>query len=452
MTFHSNKSFWLDDAGAYTPNPPLQGDLRIDVLVVGGGIAGLSTAWHLAAGQAAASVAVIESEIVGFGASGRSGGWVMTQFGLDQLAVRRKYGKEKSVAALSYCRQAVDYTRRIIEQHALASEYRHPGVMRVAFDARWVARLERLMALYSDFGMTDTRWVEGRELQAEYAGNPHFHAAIFEPNMGMLHPVKHVRELKRLAEQAGARIYEQTPAIYLERCHGGVVVATPRGKIYAKRLVLATNAYTHLLQGPIADTLRRRQAPMIARTAVTERLTAQQWSEVGWQRGNAIESTLELFHWMSPTLDGRIQYYWIYHGGYTRHGEMEPLLSAQGATESTAHLKRIFPALRDVRMAQTWGGHFSATRDLVPHLGYVGDERVIYMAGCWGHGNAISHLHGKTIADMVQGRSSDLTAFWVVDRKPQNWPASPFDYLGKAALWSASKRRVDRAIRGSIFD
>lgn len=191
---------------------------------------------------------------------------------------------------------------------------------------------------------------------------------------------------------------------------------------------------------------------MIARTAVTERLSEEQWKELGWQRGNAIESTLELFHWMSPTLDGRIQYYWIYYGGYTRHGEMDPLLSAEGATRSTEHLQRIFPTLGKVRMAQTWGGHFSATRDLVPHLGYVGDERVIYMAGCWGHGNAISHLHGKTIADMVRGRSTDLTEFWIVDRKPQDWPVSPFDYMGKAALWNATKRRVQKQIRGTLFE
>lgn len=449
---HGSKSFWLADAGEYLPNPPLQGDLRCDVLIVGGGIAGLSAAWHLRRDDPAISVVVIESEIVGYGASGRSGGWVMTQFGLDQLAVRKRYGKERSQAALEYCRRAVDYTRDLIRSEGLDSEYRHPGVMRVAFDDRWISTLESLMGLYAESGMKDARWLDADALAGSYAGNRNFRAAIDEPNMGMLHPAKHVRALKRLAESAGVTVFEETPAIHLEREVGGVKVVTPRGTIRAGRLVLATNAYTHLLQGPIGDELRHRQAPMIARTAVTEPLTRAQWDAIGWRRGNAIESTLDMFHWMSPTLDGRIQYYWIYYGGYTRHGELEAAISAEGAAVSTEHLKRIFPMLKDVRMAQTWAGHFSTTRDLIPHLGFIGDERVLYMAGCWGHGNALLHLHGQTVSDLLRGRSTDLTALWIVDRKPKDWPPFPLDYIGKAAVWSSTRRRVATQLKGSIFD
>jgi glycine/D-amino acid oxidase-like deaminating enzyme len=449
---HGSKSFWLADAGEYQPNPPLDNDLRCDVLVVGGGIAGLSAAWHLRRDDPAIGVVVIESEVVGYGASGRSGGWVMTQFGLDQLAVRKRYGKERSQAALEYCRRAVDYTRDLIRSEGLDSEYRHPGVMRVAFDDRWIPALESLMGLYAEFGMKDARWLDADALAGHYAGNRNFRAAIDEPNMGMLHPAKHVRALKRLAESAGVTVFEETPAIHLEREVGGVKVVTPRGTIRAQRLVLATNAYTHRLQGPIGRELRHRQAPMIARTAVTEPLTQAQWDALGWRRGNAIESTLDMFHWMSPTLDGRIQYYWIYYGGYTPHGELDAAMSAEGAAASTEHLRRIFPTLKGVRMAQTWAGHFSTTRDLIPHLGFVGDERVLYMAGCWGHGNALLHLHGQTVSDLLRGRSTDLTAFWIVDRKAKDWPPFPLDYIGKSAVWASTRRRVAAQLKGSIFD
>ena len=94
----------------------------------------------------------------------------------------------------------------------------------------------------------------------------------------------------------------------------------------------------------------------------------------------------------------------------------------------------------------------SATRDMVPHLTSIGDQRVIYIGGCWGHGLAINHLHGQTVADMLAERSTDLTDFWIVDRKPKSWPVWPLDFIGKQLAWSLLKRNVRKQIRGSIFE
>lgn len=452
MKPYQSKSFWLSDAGVDEMTRPLCTTMHCDVLIIGGGIAGLSAAWHIKKDSPGTRVVVLEAEAAGYGASGRSGGWIMTQFGLDQLAVAKRFGMEKAQAAFHYTRRAVDYTRELIQVHGLDSDYRHPGVMRIAFDDRWTASLETLMKLYRQFGAHDVQWLDRHELADEFAGNDRFKAGLFEPNMGMIHPGKHVKGLKKLAVSAGVELYEQTPAIELGRTTGGVVVETPRATVTADRLIIATNAYSHLLQGRIGRELSRRQTPVIARSAVTVPLTDRQWESIGWHRRNAIESTLDLFHWMSPTLDGRIQYYFIYYGGFPQHGELDPVISAEGARVSTDHLARIFPSLRGVKMEQTWGGHFSATRDLVPHLSFLGDKRVMYVAGCWGHGNAISHLHGQTISDLVLGKTTDLTSLWIIDRKPQDWPIAPFGWLGRAIGWNAARRRVKRQVRGSVFE
>jgi hypothetical protein len=74
------------------------------------------------------------------------------------------------------------------------------------------------------------------------------------------------------------------------------------------------------------------------------------------------------------------------------------------------------------------------------------------MAGCWGHGNALLHLHGQTVSDLLRGRSTDLTAFWIVDRKAKDWPPFPLDYIGKSAVWASTRRRVAAQLKGSIFD
>ncbi|WP_299847517.1 FAD-dependent oxidoreductase [uncultured Paracoccus sp.] len=448
---HAGKSFWLQDYGAYQPNADLARDLYCDVLVIGGGIAGLSAAWH-AAKSSSGRVVLIESEVIGFGASGRAAGWIMPQFGMDQVAIRKTYGDERAKAAFAYCLRAMNYTRETIAAQGLDSDYRHPGLMRVAFDDRWIGELEALHAMLEDFGVPDLRWLEGAEVQAAFAGNRNFRAASLDPNLGLLNPLKHVRSLKKLAASAGVEIFENTPALHLERRTGGVHVATPRGSVRASKLVVATNAFTHLLEGPLGREMRHLQSPVFARGAVTERLSPQQWSEIGWERGNAIESTLDLFHYMAPTRDGRIQFYWIYHGGHSRFGEMEPAASAEGAAASLDHLKRIFPRLRGVRLAHHWGGHMSGTCDLVPHLTTLGDDRVIYIGGCWGHGLAMSLLHGQTVADMLNDTRSELTDFWIVNRKPKPWPVRPFDHLGKGFHWHRLKRKALRRMAGSIFD
>lgn len=448
---HSGKSFWLHDYGMYAPNHAVDGRIDCDVAIIGGGIAGMSTAWH-AAKDGTGRIVLIEGEIVGFGASGRAAGWIMPQFGMDQFTIRRKYGLERSKAAFDYCLRAMVYTREIIESNGLQCDYRHPGLMRVAFDERWVDDARALQAMYSEFGMQGLQWMDGPSLQAEFAGNPNFKAALFDPNLGLLNPCKQVRELKRLAEAAGARVYENSPAIHIERLASGVRIVTPRGEILASTVVIATNAFTHMLEGPVGRELRRFQSPVFARGAVTERLTPAQWQAIGWPRGNAIESTLDLFHYMAPTADGRIQFYWIYYGGHSMFGEMEPTASAEGGEVSLQHLKRIFPQLSDIRIAHTWGGHMSGTMDLVPHLTTLGDRRVIYVGGCWGHGLAINHLHGQTVSHMLNDVSSDLTDFWIVNRTPRKWPPTPFDYLGKGLAWSALRRKARRQLVGSIFE
>lgn len=448
---HAGKSYWLRDFGEYVPNCDLRGNLKCDVLVIGGGITGISTAWH-AAMDGLGKVVLLESEVIGFGASGRAAGWIMPQFGMDQLAIRSKFGIEKFKDALAYSQEAVSYTGKIISGHAIECDYRRPGLMRVAFDDRWIDDLRTLYDTYQEVGIGSVEWKVGEALQKCYNGNANFKAAIVDSNLGLLDPCKQVRGLKQLAEAQGVRVFENSPAIHVERIPGGVVVATPSGRVSAQKLVLATNAFTHLLRGSIGKQVRRFQTPIFARAAVTERLTRNQWSDIGWEAGNAIESSLDLFHYMAPTEDGRILFYFIYFGGHSVRGEMEPTHCQRGAETSLAHLKCIFPSLRDITIDQHWGGHMSGTRDLVPHVTTLGDERVVYVAGCWGHGLALNHLHGKTVSHLLQNRSSHLTDFWFVNRKPGRWPVYPFDFIGKQVAWAGLRRRTRRQIRGSIFD
>lgn len=452
MTKFANRSFWIDDYGEYHSNAPLQQDISVDVVVIGGGYTGLSTAWHLRQADNAMDVALIEAEIIGYGASGRNSGWVMTQFGMDQLLVRQLYGEARATEAYQYCSRAVDYVQQLIREHNMDSDYRHPGVMRVAFGEKWIPELEELKKLYDDIGVgAEMQWLDEDQLKQEF-NSSHFKAGIFEPNMGHLHPVKHVREWKRLATEASVQIYENTPAIDVDREGAKIRIKTPRGTILADKLVLATNGFTHLVPGIYNKTLKRTQAPLFARSVITEPLTEEQWEAVKWTRRCSVEGTLRLFHWFNTTADGRIMFFYTNHMGFPKGDEMNMEYDAEGMDVSIRHFRALFPCLKDVKIAQHWGGPLSASCDMVPHIGTLEGGRVVYCNGYWGHGVAMSQLNGRTIADLLVGNQSDLTDFWIVDRKPLRWPPSPLDNIAKNAVLKYYRWLDRRAIKNTVFD
>ncbi|MBI3360603.1 MAG: FAD-dependent oxidoreductase, partial [Chloroflexi bacterium] len=126
---HSDKSFWLATYGPYTPNPAVTGDLAVDVAIVGGGFTGLSTAYHLRRDNPGMTVAILESEVIGFGASGRNGGFSMTLFGLEPSITKLIYGQQRTVEAQRYMERAVDYVDALVKQHNIQSDYWFPGFL-----------------------------------------------------------------------------------------------------------------------------------------------------------------------------------------------------------------------------------------------------------------------------------------------------------------------------------
>lgn len=444
---HSARSFWVHDYGAYTPNPPLQDDIAVDVAVVGGGFSGMSSAWNIKQHDSSADVALIESEVVGFGASGRAAGWVMTQFGLDQMMIKSIYGLEKARAAFRYCSAGVDYVRKMLAEHDMQSDYHHPGLMRVAFGEKWLPVLEATKRYYEDMGVADVQWMDKKAVEDEI-NSPLIMAAVFEHNMGHLNPCKHVREWKRIVMDGDIDVYEQTPAIDIDRKGRKVKIKTPGGSISADKVVLATNAYTHLLSGEVGDKLRRDQSPIFPQLIITEPLTGAQWDDLGWKRRCSIEGTLNLFHNTNPYKD-RVIFSFPHHLGYSRGGEMNRDFNARNIQVTVDHFHKIFPTLKGVKVAQAWGGPVSATMDLVPHIGFFGDERIIYTTGCWGHGIALTQQNGRTIADLVMDRQTDRTDFWIVNRKPKKWLPNPLGYASRKSVIEFFKWMDRRQLKGT---
>jgi glycine/D-amino acid oxidase-like deaminating enzyme len=443
LTMYEDKSFWAREFGRYTPNPPLRESIDADVAIVGGGFLGLNTAREFKKDNPAARVVVLEQAVVGYGASGRNAGFNMTLFGLEPQVTRLRWGSERTAAACRYMIRAVEYTRRLIEENQLASDYSHPGFLRLAYNKAQIGALKSAYKVYQDLGVADElglRWIEQAELQDEF-NSPIFAAGLSETHSGLLHPCRHVRELKRIAIEAGVQIYEQTPVDFVVPQATAITLTAPGGTVRAEKVVLATNAYTHLLRG--LGKIHSRQFPMWTSVIVTERLSDAQWASVGWANRQGLEDVRQLIHYFRPTADGRILIGGQdVHAPWGSHSNMDHDFNPPVWRGLEAQLKRIFPSLRDVKVAYRWSGPVSVNIDMTPEIGFVGDERIICSTGCLGHGVSLTHLNGRLVADLLGGKKTDLTDFWIVNRKAVRLPGRLIPYISAQTV-RAALRTID---------
>ena len=444
LTMYEETSFWARDYGPYTPNAALMEPIEVDVAVVGGGFLGLNAAREFKNDNPNARVAVLEGAVIGYGASGRNAGFSMTLFGLEPQVTKLRWGKERTAEACRYMVKAVNFTKALVADHRLDSDYFHPGLLRVGYSAPQVKTLEGAYRVYEDLGVANEmgmRWVEQDELRSQF-NSPLFTRGLFETHAGLLHPCKHVRELKRLALAAGAEVYEQTPVTSIEREVDAVLLTTPGGIVRAQKVLLATNAYTHLLRG--LRGIRSRQFPAWTSVIVTERLTEAQWASIGWDNRQAMEDSRQLIHYFRPTADGRILI-----GGQDIHSplgaqdNMDHDFSPPVWRGLEGHLKRMFPSLAEVKVAYRWSGAVSVNLDMTPEIGFVGDERIICSTGCLGHGVSLSHLNGRLIADLLNDEKTELTDFWIVNRKAIRLPGKLLPFAAVRGV-RATLRSLDR--------
>ncbi len=440
MNDHRDKSFWLDTHPPYEENQPLEGLQRVDVAVLGAGFTGLSTAYHLRRAEPSLRVAVLEAEIVGFGASGRNGGFSMTLFGMQPALTKAMFGAARTREAQRYMERAVDLVDAMVREHDMQSDYWHPGYLHVATTDAHMRRIEKAARLLEELGIAGHELLD-RQAVRERVDSPLFVGGSFEARCGILNPARHVRELKRVAEAAGAEVYERSPVESIER-GTRFCLRTPGGTVEAERVVIATNAWSHLLAG-----LRSREAPVFTHMVVTEPLNEKQWEAIGWAGREGLEDARNIIHYLRPTADGRIAI-----GGYRLSvsfgRDMDHDLNPNAFAGLERNLVSMFPPLAGVRFTHRWGGPVSVTADLVPAIGQLGDARCVYSVGCIGHGVSLTHLNGQTLADLVLERSSELTETWFVNRRVFPWPPEPLRALATHAILGYMKVE-DRVLEGN---
>lgn len=426
MIDHSGKGLWHATYGDYEPSAPLRGAVEADVAIVGGGFTGIATAYYLLKAEPSLRVVVLEGEAVGFGASGRNGSFAMTVVGLGLDLLVKMKGRERALAAHRYMERAVDTVGELVAAEGLDCDYIRPGFLRMATTPAYERRIRREIELAHSLGIEGIEWLD-RDAARARVGSDRYRGAWWEPRTALVNPLKLVREMKRVVVGLGATVHERSPVRSIAR-PGPFLLGTAGGSVAAERIVLATNAYSHLL-----PPLRRKQVPAWTYVIATEPLSGEQLAPIGWEGREGVEDARNLIHYYRRTPDDRL----LMGGGPVGLGFGRGMDRDSGPAawaHLEAHVRDLFPSLAGARVTHRWGGPFSVTTDLTPAIGYLGDPRAVYSVGCIGHGVSMTHLNGQTIRDLVLERDTELTRHWLVNRRVLPWPPEPVRLGVSAAI------------------
>lgn len=434
-----HKSFWLG-ADPYQPRPALEGDLDVDVAIVGAGFTGLSTAYHLNQTDPGLRVAVLESGVVGFGASGRNAGFSMTKIGMMHSFTATRFGKAKAKEAHLYADRAVTLLHGLVQELNLDCDYEHTGFLWVATSPKYSTRLLKEIALVHRLGITGVNLIDHADLIDRVNSPLYTGPAWWEPNTGILNPAKLSRAWGAVLDDAGVPVYEHTPVTSLEPGPMRQTLRTPGGTVRANKVVLATNAWSHEF-APLAH----KQVPVWTYIVLTEPLSDTELDSIGWRGREGVEDFRDLVHYYRLTADNRLLI-----GGRDvglGNGKSMDFDDSPATWEALRHdVRLMFPGLRHVRFSHAWGGPVSATLDMFPAIGYAGSPNIVYSMGCVGHGVSTTHLNGQTIRDLVLERNTDLTDVFFVNRRVVPFPPGALGHRvaeGIAGVLRWEDRRYD---------
>jgi len=412
------KSFWLETAGEFKPQQELKGYEKVDIAIIGGGFTGLSTAYHLKKVEPSIDVAILESHICGYGASGRNAGFGMTLFGLTFSLTALRFGKEKALQAHRYMEMAVDYLGEFINENKIECDYERPGFFRVATSKAYVKRIQKEINLMRSLGIEGIEWISSEEVRKEI-NSPLYLGAWWEPRCVLLNPAKLAWGIRKLNLELGVKIFEFSPVFEVKRANSGFTIKTEKGELTSEKILFATNAFSHLF-----PQLRRKQVPAFTYIVLTEPLGDEFFKEVGWRNRQGVEDARNLVHYYRLAKDNRL----LMGGGDVGVGfgkNMDYDENEKIFNELKNYAKKVFPILKNVKFTHQWGGPVSVPLDMAPAIGKIGDERAYYSLGCVGHGVSLTNLNGKLLSDLLLGRKSELTEMFFVNRRTIPWPPEP---------------------------
>ncbi len=414
---------WWDDIARKPTRPPMPGPMSADVAIVGGGFTGLWTALSLAQQDPERSIVVVERDFIGYGASGRNGGWCYAGFAAGLERIEALAGSETASRWGRLLIETLDNIENVVAAERIDCGFHRGGTLELLRNGGQQARAAAHIGAAHRLGWTeeDIRLLSLADTTQRVRASGVL-GAQFSPHTAVIHPARLVTGLAAAAERHGVTIFENTAATSLE----SGLVGTNHGALSAPIVVRSTDGYTAELNGHDRDL-----APLYSLMLATEPLSKAMWNDIGLADRETFGDYRHMVVYGQRTADDRIAF-----GGRGAPYDFGSRIR-RGAEFSADHhiglwktLVELFPVLDGVAITHRWGGVLGVARDWMPRVHFDPYTGLAWAGGYVGSGVAATNIAGRTLADLILGKQSELIGYPWVNLPLRTWEPEPLRWLG----------------------
>ncbi|WP_275440672.1 FAD-dependent oxidoreductase [Vibrio sp. Of7-15] len=430
--------FWFRQAMELEPNyqaKVLKQDIETDVCIVGGGYTGLWTAITLKQQRPELDIVIIEKGLCGSGASGRNGGCMLT-WSTKYLSLKKLYGEEQAVQLVKASEQAVYEIEAFCQTHNIDAELRRHGTLYTATNQAQVGGMEPVLAELDKHEINSWKAWEARRVKEEAGSDSHIEG-YFSPAAASVQSGKLVRGLKRVAEEMGIRIFEQTPMLDMVE-DNGVTIKTPNSNIYARKAVMALNAWMLEKFPQFKNKIVVVSSDMVITKPIPDKL-----EKLGLNDGKTVIDSRTFVHYYRTTEDGRLM---LGKGG--NHFSFANKLSSVFDSPSryvellNTSFNKLFPSLKGEEFEASWTGPSDRSVTGLPFFGKLeGNSNVFYGLGYSGNGVAQTWIGGQVLSSLVIGVENEWSKSGLTTGPKGSFPPEPIRWLGAILVRNAIRRK-----------
>ncbi|SDZ93022.1 NAD(P)/FAD-dependent oxidoreductase [Microbulbifer marinus] len=415
--------YWLDSSERPAEEPALARDVRCSLLIVGGGFTGLWAAVQAKEADPQREVILIEANSIAIGASGRPAAILSTSVMHGLENAQRLYPEDMEVLE-QLGKENLDGFRATIERYGIDCDLEWGGELTVAVGPEGIPDIEKEYKLYRRYGH-DAHLLDEAAIRREIS-SPLFSGGLWsKKRSGTVHPAKLAWGLKRVAQELGVAIFENTPMLRNRKKRGGVFVQTPDGSIHADKVLLATNAFA---DG--SKKIRRRVTAIRDRIVVTEPLTAEQMESIGWKNRQGIYDTRTQLNYMRLTADNRILFGGRLAYFFGDNTDPEQDKTPEPYVRLVDNFYRTFPMLRGIRFTHAWSGPIALTTRMAVHYQHYHGGRMLYAGGYSGFGVTATRFGARVGLAILDDKNVPERTLKFASSQPNYIPPEPFRWLG----------------------